>query len=161
MLTYTHKANKSFASSVSFVQYVILTSSIHCMCCSLLAMSRAVSPAEFTTGQSEQWKGQMSIYLSTYLSVYISIHPSTFIVGFVCIIIYLCVKQPLLWVEVSNTQFCCIMYSNGELCFLLQSSFPGSHWENTHTHTQGGQLMDILLGADRSDTSRFLSPVLS
>lgn len=33
---------------------VILTSSIHCMCCSLLAMSRAVSPAEFTTGQSEQ-----------------------------------------------------------------------------------------------------------
>lgn len=160
MLTYTHKANKSFASAVSFVQYVILTSSIHCMCCSLLAMSRAVSPAEFTKGQSEKRKGQMSIYLSTYLSVYPSILPSIpFIVGFVCIIVYLCVKQPLLWVEVSNTQFCCIMYSNEELCFLLQSSFPGSHWENTHTgwsadgHPTGCWQI--------CDTSRFISPVLS
>lgn len=170
MLTYTHKVNKSF------VHYVILTSSTHCMCCSLLAMSRAVSPAEFTTGQSEQWKAQnqdrlidlsiylplkiehsLSVCLSIYLSSRLSIHH---VHCWICVyvsIVYLCVKQLLLWAEVSSTLICCIMHSNEALCFLLLSSFPGSHWENTHK-----AVMDILLGCWRiCDNSRCLSPVLS
>lgn len=148
MLTYTHKVNKRF------VQYVILTSSTHCMCCSLLAITRAVSPDEFTTEQLEQWKGQnqgrlIHFFHSTF--IHLSIH--SWICAYV-IILYLCVKQLLLWAEVSNTLFCCIMHSNEVLCCLLRSSFPGSHWEtHTNTHTQSGQLMAILLGADRFVTT--------
>ncbi len=166
---------------------MILTSSTHCMCCSLLAMSRAVSPAEFTTGHSEQWKGQnqdrlihlfifFSIYLSIYLlnsvchslfihlCIHISIHHVYSWICMYVIIVYLCVKPPLLWAEVSSTLFCCIMHSNEALCFLLLSSFPGSHWEthtHTHTHTKRSADGHPTMYWQIRDNSRFLSPVLS
>ncbi len=84
-------------------------------------------------------KSYLSIYrtqcvivcLYIYASIYL--YPPYSCICMYVIIVYLWAKQPLLWAEVSSTLICCILHSNEALCFLLLSSFPGSHWE-THTH---------------------------